>query len=155
MQATNLFVSLLLLFCTGFAIAGADNATLDCVSTAAKDSKIWLEGSIPGDLAEFSLTLRSGGAEVTMSDASDTIKVIDNFKNSVFILSVTRKKGNALFLYALPATMTHKAGPNGGMDAHFAAVLEEAPRPSLKAGSRASEMVITNIPLSCAYHYSI
>lgn len=147
--------SLVLLLSPALAVAGANNAVLNCVSTASSGEKLRLTGSIPGDFSEFSLTLSSSSSSLTLSDSSGTISIVDDFKNLVFTLGVTVKNQNTLLLYGLPKSMNHKAGPNGKMDTTFAAVLKEAPNPDHKDKSSISESVISDVPFSCAYHYSI
>lgn len=143
------------LLCPALAVSGANNAVLNCVSTANSGEKLRLTGSIPGDFSEFSLTLSSGRSSLTLSDSSGTISVIDDFKNLMFTISVMGKDQSILLLYGLPKSMTHKAGPSGKMDATFAAVLKEAPSPDRKGKSSTSGSVISDVPFSCAYHYSI
>lgn len=151
----SFIVSLGVLLCPALAVSGANNAVLNCVSTANNGEKLRLTGSIPGDFSEFSLTLSSARSSLTLSNSSGTISVIDDFKNLMFTLSVTGKDQSTLLLYGLPKSMTHKAGLYGKIDATFAAVLKDAPSPDPKVKSSTSGSVISDVPLSCAYHYSI
>ena len=135
-------------FCPALAVAGANNATLNCVSTAGNGERLRLAGSIPGDFGSFSISLDSSSSSLVMSDSSHSISIIDDFKNKMFTLTVTGKDQSILILYGLPKTMTHKSGPGGSMDATFAAVLR-------KTWTSGYEDVSPSIPFSCAYHYSI
>ena len=139
-RAIKLFAFLATLLCPIVAVAGANNATLNCVSTASSGEKMRLTGSIPGDFGTFSLSLKSASSSLTMSDESHSISIIDDFKHQIFTLTVTSKDQSVLVLYGIPKTMTHKGGLDRSVDATFAAVLKEQGR---------------NVPFSCAYHFSI
>jgi hypothetical protein len=93
---TRTFILLAPLFLAAPAWAGAANGTLKC---ADAKKAMTVEGEIPGDLTEFTLTVSAGGK-------SD-------------------KKGGPIFrLYALPNTVKSKKGAHRALDATFKAVLE-------------------------------
>src|SRR5688500_10586281 len=72
--------------------AGAANATIACKSVSTKGGVIHLSGNIPGDLAEFELSLKRNNAETTMSSTADEeIIVVDDFANKVFTMVVRGK----------------------------------------------------------------
>jgi hypothetical protein len=133
--------------------AGAANATLRC---EGKDGKaaVKLEGEIPGDFAEFQLTLSRGKDSLELSEASDEIHVVEAFADKAFSFVVTRKDGRHLKLYARPATVKPSKGAHDAVDASFEAVLLEGPKPG-HSGPVDYEAFVRNVKLRCQYHYSI
>jgi hypothetical protein len=129
-----LLVASALLLAPSLAVAGAANAQISCVSTFSKSSSVKLNGSIPGDFAEFSLTLTSKDGAITLDDATGSINVIEDFKNHVFTIAVTDKK-HSLLLYALPKTILRKNDVQKGLEVRFAGILREAPKPGYQGAS--------------------
>ena len=119
------------LLLTGYALAGSDNAELRCVS---KDKKVTISGNIPGDFAEFELAFTENGATITMSsgpetDGKDRVLVHEDFKNGVFAVGVALSSGYDFTLYGIPRSVRKSAKRT---NKRFQAVLQTAPRPSLK-----------------------
>lgn len=133
--------------------AGAANATLRCEGRDGK-AAVKLEGEIPGDFAEFQLTLSRGKDKLELSEASDEIHVVEAFADKAFSLVVTRKDGRHLKLYARPATVKPSKGAHDAVDARFEAVLLEGPKPG-HSGPVNYEAFVRNVKLRCEYHYAI
>lgn len=132
--------------------AGADNASLSCQSSAS-DKKVRLEGEIPGDFTEFSLTLARDTRSVEFSDAKDQVFVVENFARGVFTLVVASKEKGDVYLYALPRTVKARRRPDG-VAATFDAVLMSAPDPA-RAGAATADSYLHNVKLRCTYVYAI
>jgi hypothetical protein len=136
------------------AIAGAANATFRCDSAPDRGSKVTIEGTIPGDFAEFELRLIDSNGSIAMSDSRETISVITDFANGVFTLSVARGDQRNLSLYALPKTVKHSRGASRETVATFTAVLVEAPKPGY-VGPVNYDAMIRNVRMSCKFSHSI
>src|SRR5688572_18669026 len=109
---------------------GAANATIACKSVSTKGGVIHLSGNIPGDLAEFELSLKRNTAETKMSSrANEDILVVDDFANKVFTMAVYGKAGR-LILYAIPGTIVASGDREHDFKARFTAILSEAPSPA-------------------------
>ena len=75
--------------------AGASNAKLSCQATNAGGSGITLEGEIPGDFAEFNLTLVNRNGALKYSDADGTATTVIAFSQGVFTLALQLNDGRA------------------------------------------------------------
>jgi hypothetical protein len=142
--------SLLIVISASFvtASAGVDNATIACKTVGTKGGVFHLAGNIPGDLAEFELSLKRNSAETKMtSKADEDILVVEDFDNKVFTMVVYGKAGR-LILYAIPRTVFTSGDRNLEFKARFNAILSEAPNPA--GGNPLSE-----VRMSCTYEYSI
>ena len=156
--------------------AGSGPASLACTAlparaaTTAAAEAITLKGLIPATEQTLDLTLTVGTASVKMSgEAGDRPQVVDAFADRVFTLTVSRKDGSQLRLYALPGTIKARPAPHA-MYAKFQAVLLQAPRPgappaapsaatgSADAGAAPGApdaRVLRALKLSCQYDYEV
>ena len=148
--ARLLAIAIPLLFVAQTATAGSANGTLVCVN---KKKGIVLEGDIPGDHAEFTLSLKLGSKELKWSDKKHSLVIFNELKKKVFTMEATWKGGPPLRLYALPGNVKTKGGKHGAIDSRFTAVLD-APHPDRPdqwmVGKR-----LYDIQLTCTYNYSI
>ena len=130
------------------ASAGADNAKLACKSISTKGGVIHLAGDIPGDLAEFNLSLKRITAETKFTNAADEdIVVVEDFDNKVFTMIVYGKK-DRLILYAIPRTVVVIGDRDAAFKVRFSAILSEAPNPS--GGDP-----LSGVRMTCTYEYSV
>jgi hypothetical protein len=130
---------------------GAANAKLDCTSAGKRPTR--LGGEIPGDFAEFSLTLADAKGTVRMTDEADRIFVITAFERKVFTVAVGLGDQRNLLLYAIPATIAARSGEDRRLDATFDAVLVEAPKPGY-TGPALGQSTIEDVRMKCSYHFS-
>lgn len=132
----------------GHVRAGVANAVIACKSLSAKGGVISLGGNIPGDLAEFELSIKRNNTERKMASANeDDVVVVDDFDNRVFTMIVNADAGQ-LVLYAIPRTIYARKGRDGSLRVRFNAVLREAPNPM---GGDA----LSDVKMTCTYEYSI
>lgn len=133
--------------------AGSANADLHCVS---KNKKVTVSGSIPGDFAEFELEFEENGTVMTMTDdpaksGKDRVFVHEDFKKGVFAVAVGHPERPNFLLYGVPRSVRKSAKRTLKK---FKAVLQTAPRPSLKEWNDASAY-FDRLPMSCTYKYEI
>jgi hypothetical protein len=141
------------LLLAGHAQAGSANAELRCVS---KGKKVTVSGNIPGDFAEFELAFAENGATMTMTNdtkkgGKDRVFVHEDFKNGVFAVAVAMASGHSFTLYGIPRSVRKSAKRT---NKRFQAVLQTAPRPSLKEWNYAVDF-FSRLPMSCRYKYKI
>ena len=111
------------------AFAGAANANLNCQSSNA-GSAVLLSGSIPGDLAEFEVSLQYKGQSLVAQSEEDRINVVNAVSEGVFVVTVALANGDNLQLYALPKSISHTGSHSTGkLKASFKAILSDAPKP--------------------------
>ena len=134
------------------AAAGATQVGLSCRS---KDGALAIEGSVPGDAAEFSVTLTVQGRRLDLrSDDGLTITSFDFIDDSVFAFSIKPPQSYApyLRLYALPKTMTRKGSKRANqVTAKFDAMLQ-ASNPSAPLDF---SKALFDQRVSCEYKYSL
>jgi hypothetical protein len=147
-----LFLSLLA-FATQL-YAGASNATLSCQATNAGGSGITLEGEIPGDFAEFNLTLSNRNGTLKYSDADGTATTVIAFSTGVFTLALQLNDGTELVLYAIPKTVKAKGGDARLVEASFDALLLRAPRPGFDPKATL-DAYVRNVPMRCQFQHSV
>ena len=155
MKISLALASLALLASTSSAFAGAANAELKCQSA----SGLTIEGSVPGDFAEFDLTVSKNGQSARLfsginqgdgeTEESATLAVIESLTDGVWTLSSVLKGEDTygyLQLFALPKTLKHRRIPNG-YSAKFDA----------KANLNLPGIEGDNygVKLKCALHYAI
>lgn len=148
-----LTVSLLLalLIVPATATAGAANAGLRCVS---RDKKLVIEGDIPGDFAEFKLTVAKNGKSKTYSDKTgDRIVVFGHFSKRIFTLAVLPKKGVEVRMFALPRSVRVKSKGHSTKGT-FTVQLIVAPNPGVEDPMSLSAM-IRGLKLTCTYDHTI
>ena len=136
------------------ASAGANNARLDCKSVDQNKKRVRLHGDVPGDFAEFSLTLEVGDSSITMSMPDDKIEVVTELSKGVFTLAVALADGRPLKLYAIPTSLKVKGGSRRLFDASFDAVLLEAPKPGYVGPLTAASMT-KDVKLTCTLKHDI
>jgi hypothetical protein len=134
--------------------AGSNNAELHCSATNAGGSGITLKGEIPGDLAEFKLTLANRNGAVKYSDDDGVAHSVIAFSKGVFTLVVQLNSGFDLILYAIPSTLKAKGGDSRLVDANFDAILLRAPRPGYQPEST-QDAYVRNVPMRCSFHHSV
>ena len=137
----------------GRADAGGANAEIRCVS---KNKKVTVSGNIPGDFAEFELAFEENGATITLTDdpekgGKDRIFVHQDFKNGVFAVAVALSRGYSFMLYGIPRSVRKSAKRTRK---RFRAVLQTAPRPSLKEWNDA-DAYFHRLPMICTYKYEV
>jgi hypothetical protein len=137
----------------GSARAGSNNADLDCKASGTRQP-VSLRGSIPGDFAEFSLTLERGGTSVSMSSPDDRINVVIELAKGVFTMAVNVRDGRELSMYAVPSSVRVKGGSQRLFDATFDAVLLTAPRPG-HVGPQTSASLLHDVKMTCTLHHQI
>jgi hypothetical protein len=136
------------------AFGGADNAKLNCESASSQANPARLSGDVPGDVAEFSLTLDVGGDSIVMSSPDDKIEVVTELSKGVFTLAVAHADGRSLQLYAVPSSVKVKGGSRRLFHATFDAVLLKAPKPGYKGPLMAASM-LRDIKLTCTLKHEI
>jgi hypothetical protein len=153
-KSVHLLVAAIVLSLSSSAVlAGANNAELQC--NAVSHGGLSLKGSIPGDFAEFDLTLKGPKGSISMSDkTNDKISVIDVFKHGVFTLDISQSAGRGLVLYAIPRTVKYVGGANREKKAAFDAVLMAAPIPGY-SGPDNYDSWLHDVPFKCKYSFSI
>ena len=134
--------------------AGASNATLSCEATNTGGSGITLDGEIPGDFAEFNLTLANRNGTLKYSDADGTATTVTAFSQGVFTLKLQLNNGAELVLYVIPKTVKAKGGDARLVDASFDALLMRAPRPGYDPKSTL-DAYVRNVPMRCRFHHSV
>jgi hypothetical protein len=134
--------------------AGASNAILECNSRTGSATHVRLHGDIPGDLADFSLTLEVDGKSLAMTPAEDTIDIIIELARGVFTLAVERKDHGDLRMYAVPKSVRLHGGSRRLFDARFDAVLLSAPKPGFDDPMMSDEM-LHDVRLACTLHHSV
>ena len=149
----SLFVLSLAAFATQLH-AGASNAALSCQATNAGGSGITLEGEIPGDFAEFNLTLVNRNGALKYSDADGTATTVIAFSQGVFTLALQLNDGAELVLYAIPKTVKAKGGDARLVEANFDALLMRAPRPAYDPKSTL-DAYVRNVPMRCQFQHSV
>ncbi|MGV6809573.1 MAG: hypothetical protein ACWA5U_06825 [bacterium] len=149
MLASSLCLSTLLLVENSY--AGASNALLNCQSTQPKLS---LVGEIPGDFAEFSLSLEADGKIKKMDDTTHGIQVIADFESGVFTLGVSQKEGHNLQFYAYPNTMKMTENTDSALSATFEGRIIQAPKPDYE-GEITRDAFLFNVKMVCDYNYEI
>ena len=147
-------VVLSMLACATQLHAGASNATLNCKATNTGGSGITLDGEIPGDFAEFNLTLANRNGALKYSDADGTATTVTAFSQGVFTLKLQLNDGAELVLYAIPKTVKAKGGDARLVDASFDALLMRAPRPGYDPKSTL-DAYVRNVPMRCQFHHSV
>jgi hypothetical protein len=111
----------------GIALAGADNASLECTGKY-NNGVISLTGSVPGDLAEFD--------------------------KGVFTVAATEPDRRNLLLYAIPKSVQAQGGARRNVKASFDAILMEAPKPGYK-GPINYYSLIREVPLHCTFKHEV
>lgn len=104
------------------AFAGAANADLNCKSADG----VIVKGSVPGDFAEFELTITKGGKSARLfsvlnqgtltTEQNANMAVVSDLKNGVWTLSAQQTAANAygfVQIYALPKTVKSTSIPYG------------------------------------------
>ncbi len=139
--------------------AGASNAELSCVATNTSGSGITLKGDIPGDTAEFNLTLTNRHGARVWSDADGSAHSVIAFSKGVFTLTLQFNDGAELVLYAIPNTVKAKGGDARLVDARIAA--RAAPRAQTRFHRKclcakcADALYISSFGVSLFYMWSI
>lgn len=121
MTSTTLkYIHFLFLLAISFnCVAGASNAELKCNSIK---NKVTLEGDIPGDYADFNLTLKNNKT-IIMGNEDDRIEVVTNLSQHIFIASVMLSNKDYFLLYAVPNSIKYRGGSSRLFSANFKAVL--------------------------------
>lgn len=146
---TAALLSLTLLLIPLCAQAGSANGTLTCKNAK---KKITLQGEIPGDHAEFDLTLTVGKKSLSWSDKGSTLVIFNELRKKVLTLDVAQKEGPPVRLFALPETVKTTTGKHRAIDATFKATLN-APNPA-KPKAWGPD-ALQGVTLKCTYSYSI
>lgn len=140
--------------------AGADNAQLQCSSVAGPKSKqpvVAIAGDIPGDFAEFTLTVTQDGKSLVVSDQNgkrDQVHVVESWSSRVFTLVVAAKDPlHELKLYAVPSSVVVSKIP-GGRKVKFNAIAELLPIPGF-TGSINAASFHHDVQLKCTWQYEI
>jgi hypothetical protein len=136
-------------FLASLTAAGATGpASLSCKSPGKKEGGLTLRGLIPATQPALQLTLAEGSGTLTFNaEHGDQAHVVEAWDDRVFTLTVTRKEGGELVLYAVPKSIRARRDPYA-VHATFDAVLVRSPRP----GGGAS---VTNGRLVCLYDYEV
>ena len=144
--------ALLFGFSPASAFAGAANAGIECQGTG-RYQDVRIDGSIPGDFAEFSLKVQHGSAEMTYSDreTGQEIFVLKNFRKRVFSFVVRLPDGNSIEVYAVPRGFRARTRRHA-TNATFRAVLNLAPDPANEVETGG---FLRDVPLRCEYDYAI
>lgn len=135
-------------------IAGAGNAELHCKAKTSGYVGMTISGSIPGDLAEFDLQIKSASGVVVMTNAKEKISVITAFDQGVFTVAVTLPDSRDLLLYAVPKTVKSQGGSRREVTASFDAMLIEGPKPGYK-GPVNYESMIRDVLFRCTFEHSV
>jgi hypothetical protein len=146
-------IAALLLASSASAFAGAANADLLCRSKSGVEVK----GSIPGDFAEFDLTVSHAGAssrlfsvlnqETSATEENAKLAVVESQKDGVWTLSAELLQGYGLLhMYALPKTFRGKSIPNGYQSRFTAKAWMNLP----ELGGQGID-----VSLDCTLHYEI
>ena len=115
-----------------------------------------LQGSIPGDFAEFNLLLKHGKKRLYFKDKKGyTISVISRLEHKVFTLSLFMPDEAPMTLYALPRSVKYKQGENGAFKASFNAVLLLAPKPGIRPPRNTAADYLQDVKMKCSIDYSI
>ncbi len=133
---------MLTLLTSSFAFAGAANADLDC-----KSKDLTIKGSVPGDFAEFALTLNFKGktGQLESTTEGSSVHVYEEPAEGVWTMLAHGKDGYVR-MHAIPKTMKFKALPGSGYNATFSAkVRTEFGHPTQRAEST----------VVCTLHYSL
>lgn len=153
-----LVTCLIMLCCTAnvpVTFAGSGPARISCKSISKKGRTITLKGFIPATEFGFDLVLSDGTSNISMTeDAEDKIYVVEGFENKVFTITVARKDGRNLILYAIPRTIIYKTRWHT-THARFNAVLMEAPKPGYSGPSYIYDSMIREVKMVCTYDYEI
>ena len=136
------------------ASAGANNANLECKSPDRNPVHVRLHGEIPGDLADFTLTLEVDGKALVMTPAEDTIDVILELAKGVFTLAVERKDHGDLRMYAVPRSVHLRGGSRRLFDARFDAVLLSAPMPG-SDDPMMTDAMLRDVKLTCTLQHKV
>jgi len=154
LRHATLLVPLAFLALAPSARAGANNANLDCRSSERNPMHVRLHGDIPGDLADFSLTLEVDGKSLVMTPAEDTIDVIIELARGVFTLAVERKDQGDLRMYAVPRSVRLKGGSRRLFEARFDAVLLSAPMPG-SDDPMMTDAMLRDVKLACTMQHKV
>ena len=140
--------------------AGADNAQLQCSSVAGPKSKqpvIAIAGDIPGDFAEFTLTITQNGKSIVVSDQNgkrDQVHVVESWSSRVFTLVVAPQDPlHELKLYAVPSSVA-LGKIAGGRKVKFNAVAELLPIPGF-TGPVTAASFHHGVKLKCTWQHEI
>lgn len=136
------------------ALAGSDNAKFECKQLDKSLPQVSLSGSIPGDYAEFTLTIKEDQHSLTLTDAKDQIYVIDGFSSNAFSLVAVGHDQRELKLFGLPGSFKVKETDESTY-AEFRAMLQIAPKPSYQGASITYDSFLRDITMHCTYDYSI
>jgi hypothetical protein len=79
---------------------------------------------------------------------------VEGFENKVFTITVARKDGRNLILYAIPRAIIYKTRWHT-THARFNAVLMEAPKPGYSGPSYIYDSMIREVKMVCTYDYEI
>lgn len=142
------------------AAAGASNAELKCSALAGPKSKLpllTLEGEVPGDFAEFTLTIAQGEWSIALGDQngrSDRVHVVESWSNRVFTLVVSGQDPlHDLKLYAVPSSVGVTRIP-GGRKVKFNAIGEQVPIPGF-TGTVSHAAYHHDLKLKCTWQLTI
>jgi hypothetical protein len=130
------------------------DALLDCSSNNAKGEVITLRGTIPGDSAEFYLVFKVGDKKIEIANrkTENDISVVNNWKHSVFALSVLSENGYSdIVMYAIPRSARVKKTEEGNR-VGFAAIVEQAPIPGYD-GPLTYSAFLHDIKMKCIWKY--
>jgi hypothetical protein len=138
-----------IVFLASLTAAGATGpASLSCKTPGKKEGGLTVRGLVPATQPALELTLLEGAGTLTFStEHGDQAHLVEAFDDRVFTVTVTRKEGGELVLYALPKSIKVRRDPYA-VHATFDAVLVRAPHP----GGGAS---VTNGRLACLYDYEV
>lgn len=159
MKKTFFLVTCLIIFCCTANVpvtfaAGSGPGHVSCKSISKKYRNITLKGLIPDTEFTLDLVLSDGKSNISMTeDEQDKIYVVEAFENNVFTITVARKDGRNLLLYAIPKTIIAKKGPHA-THARFTAVLKDAPKPGT-SGPFSYDSIIREVKMVCTYDYEI
>lgn len=142
-------------------LAGMANADLSCRMRDPAAPAFELVGNIPGDQADFSLTLTAAGKQSAYGadDAGDGdgIAVVEDLHYGVFTLSIWRSEKVEVTLYALPKSVRRSVAPDGRKRFEFNALLRSAPRPGAERGTYGYgyDGLVHDLVLRCTHDYGV
>lgn len=116
MKGFSILAASFCLFISGQAFAGASNADINCRSADG----LTLTGNIPGDFAEFDVTIRRGGKssrvyrltnqQTGQSEGNANATVVQSLKDGVYSIMINRESPSYghIEMFAIPKTVVFK-----------------------------------------------
>ena len=139
--------------------AGMANADLTCRMRDPSAPGFTLEGNVPGNQADFALTIAAAGKQTRYADdgsgGGDGIAVVDDLDYGVFTLSIWRDDVVELTLYALPKSVRKGKAPDGRERFEFNALLRSAPTPGAQRGQYGYDSHVQDLVLRCTHDYGV